>query len=128
MTFDQPVFEPDAAWKRALEKLGAATHLSVELYVRDDRLIFGPAHPTSLFDLLAPVAAGSDTEEEGEVFLLILLACGYVVYLGIRLCDKERARKMVQRVMKSKVHEPALAAPATGFSEVLKTHETLADS
>ncbi len=36
------------------------------------------------------------------VFLLILVACGYVVYLGIRLWDKERARKMVQRVMKSK--------------------------
>src|SRR6266446_5874687 len=32
------------------------------------------------------------------VFLLILVACGYVVYLGIRLWDKERARKMVQRV------------------------------
>ncbi len=36
------------------------------------------------------------------VFLLILVACGYVVYLGIRLWDKERARKMVQRVMRSK--------------------------
>ncbi len=36
------------------------------------------------------------------VFLLILMACGYVVYLGIRLWDKERARKMVRRVMKSK--------------------------
>jgi hypothetical protein len=32
----------------------------------------------------------------------ILVACGYVVYLGIRLWDKERARKMVRRVMKSK--------------------------
>src|SRR2546426_4729153 len=39
------------------------------------------------------------------VFLLILVACGYVVYLGIRLWDKERARKMVQRVMKSKRSE-----------------------
>ena len=36
------------------------------------------------------------------VFLLILMACGCVVYLGIRLWDKERARKMVRRVMKSK--------------------------
>ena len=36
------------------------------------------------------------------VFLLILAACGYVVYLGIKLWDKKRARKMVQRVMKSK--------------------------
>ena len=66
MTFDQPVFELDAAWKRALEKFGAANHLTVELYGRDDRLIFGPAHPTSMFDLLAPVAAGSNTKEEGE--------------------------------------------------------------
>jgi len=40
----------------------------------------------------------------GEVlaFLLILVACGYLVYLGIRLCDKVRARRMVNRVMKSK--------------------------
>ena len=36
------------------------------------------------------------------VFLLILAVCGYVVYFGIRLWDKVRARKMVQRVMKSK--------------------------
>jgi hypothetical protein len=36
------------------------------------------------------------------VFLLIVLACAYVVYLCIRLWDKERVRKMVQRVMKSK--------------------------
>ena len=40
----------------------------------------------------------------GEVlaFLLILPACGYLVYLGIRLWDKMRARRMVQRIMKSK--------------------------
>ena len=40
----------------------------------------------------------------GEVlaFLLILVACGYLAYLGIRLWDKVRARRMVQRVMKSK--------------------------
>src|SRR2546428_9855522 len=36
------------------------------------------------------------------VFLLILVACGYFVYLGIRLWDKKRAQKMGQRVMKSK--------------------------
>jgi hypothetical protein len=36
------------------------------------------------------------------VFLLIVVACAYVVYMGIRLWDKERARRMVQRVMKSK--------------------------
>ena len=36
------------------------------------------------------------------VFLLILVACGYLVYLGIRLWDKMRTRRMVQRVMKSK--------------------------
>jgi hypothetical protein len=50
----------------SLEKSGAPTHLTVELYDRDERLIFGPAHPTSRFDLLAPVAAGSNTKEEGE--------------------------------------------------------------
>ncbi len=40
----------------------------------------------------------------GEVlaFLLVVVACGYLVYLAIRLWDKVRARKMVQRVMKSK--------------------------
>ena len=36
------------------------------------------------------------------VFLLILVACGYLVYFGVRLWDKVRARRMVQRVMKSK--------------------------
>lgn len=36
------------------------------------------------------------------VFLLIVVGCGYLVYLGIRLWDKVRARKMVQRMMKSK--------------------------
>ena len=36
------------------------------------------------------------------VFLLILVACGYLVYLGIRLWDNMRTRRMVQRVMKSK--------------------------
>ena len=36
------------------------------------------------------------------VFLVILVACGYLVYLGIRLWDRMRARRMVQRLMKSK--------------------------
>ena len=36
------------------------------------------------------------------VFLLLLAACGYLLYLGIRLWDKLRARKMVDRLMKSK--------------------------
>jgi hypothetical protein len=36
------------------------------------------------------------------VFLLILVVCGFLVYVGIRLWDKMRARKMVQRVMRSK--------------------------
>ena len=40
------------------------------------------------------------------VFLLILFACGYLVYLGIRLWDKARSRKMVQRLMKSDATEP----------------------
>ncbi len=40
----------------------------------------------------------------GEVFafLLILIACGYLVYSGIRLWDKVRIRSMLQRVMKGK--------------------------
>ena len=36
------------------------------------------------------------------VFLLIVAACAYLLYLGIRLADKLRARNMVRRVMKSK--------------------------
>jgi len=36
------------------------------------------------------------------VFLLILVASGYLIYFGIRLWDKMRARRMVQRLMKSK--------------------------
>src|SRR2546426_2988197 len=54
MAHDETVFEPDAACTRALEKYGAATHLAVELYGRDERLLFGPVHPTPLFELLAP--------------------------------------------------------------------------
>ena len=40
----------------------------------------------------------------GEVlaFLLLLAACGYLLYLGIKLADKLRARHMVRRIMKSK--------------------------
>jgi hypothetical protein len=40
----------------------------------------------------------------GEVlaFLLILVACGYLVYLGVRLVDRLRIRTLVQRLMKSK--------------------------
>src|SRR6266481_1504940 len=54
MAHDETVFEPDAAWTRALEKYGAATHLAVELYGRDEHLILGPVHRTPLFELLAP--------------------------------------------------------------------------
>ncbi len=36
------------------------------------------------------------------VFLLIVVGCGYLLYLGIRLWDKFRARKMLERVMKNK--------------------------
>src|SRR2546425_1059455 len=54
MAHDETVFEPDAAWTRALEKYGAATHLAVELYGRDEHLILGPVHPTPLFQILAP--------------------------------------------------------------------------
>jgi len=51
---DETVFEPDTAWTRALEKYGAATHLTVELYARDEGLLFGPVHPTPVFGLLGP--------------------------------------------------------------------------
>src|SRR2546422_638677 len=54
MAHNETVFEPDAGWTRALEKYGAATHLAVELYGRDEHLILGPVHPTRLFELLAP--------------------------------------------------------------------------
>ncbi len=40
----------------------------------------------------------------GEVlaFLLIGVACLYLVYLGIKLWDKVQVRKLVHRMMKSK--------------------------
>jgi len=59
--------------------------------------LFGSNKENNLPMIKLIVGAG-----EVLVFLLILVACGYVVYLGIRLWDKERARKMVRRVMKSK--------------------------
>jgi signal transduction histidine kinase/CheY-like chemotaxis protein len=46
-------FEPDASWTRALEKYGAATRLTVDLYGHDERLLLGPVHTTPLFELLA---------------------------------------------------------------------------
>ena len=39
---------------------------------------------------------------EGLAFLLILVACLYLVYVGIRFWDKVHVQKLVQRVMKSK--------------------------
>ena len=42
------------------------------------------------------------------VFLVILVACGYLVYLGIKLLDKIRTRRMVQRMMKGKDPKPHL--------------------
>jgi hypothetical protein len=47
VALDETVFEPDAAWRRALEKYGAATHLTVELYGRDERRLLEPVHPGS---------------------------------------------------------------------------------
>lgn len=40
----------------------------------------------------------------GEVlaFLLIVVGCLYLVYLGVRLWDKVQVRALVQRVMKGK--------------------------
>jgi hypothetical protein len=77
VTFDQAVFEPDAAWKRALEKFGAATHLTVELYDRDGRdpglESLGQAHPTSLFDLLAPGGGWIEHKGGGRVRRLTFL-------------------------------------------------------
>src|SRR5256886_16909018 len=46
--------EPDSARKRANEKCGAATHLTVELYGRDARWPIAQVHSTPLFELLAP--------------------------------------------------------------------------
>jgi hypothetical protein len=35
-------------------------------------------------------------------FLLVVVACVYLVYLGLRLLDKIRSRRMIQRLTKSK--------------------------
>jgi hypothetical protein len=48
VALDETVVEPDAAWRRALEKYGAATRLTVELYGRDERRLLEPVHPGSL--------------------------------------------------------------------------------
>jgi two-component system, sensor histidine kinase len=53
VALDARLFEPDASWTQALEKYGAATRLTVDLYGRDERLLLGRVHTTPLFELLA---------------------------------------------------------------------------
>ena len=38
-------------WKQALERYASDTHLSVKLFDADERVVFGPIHPTPLFQL-----------------------------------------------------------------------------
>jgi signal transduction histidine kinase/ActR/RegA family two-component response regulator len=38
-------------WKIALEKYAEATHLTIKLFDADERVVFGPIHPTPLFQL-----------------------------------------------------------------------------
>ena len=38
-------------WLRALERYASDTHLSVKLFDADERVVFGPIHPTPLFQL-----------------------------------------------------------------------------
>ena len=38
-------------WLQALERYGRDTHLSVKLFGADERVVFGPIHPTPLFQL-----------------------------------------------------------------------------
>jgi PAS domain S-box-containing protein len=38
-------------WKQALESYARDTHLSVKLFDADERVVFGPIHPTPLFQL-----------------------------------------------------------------------------
>lgn len=38
-------------WKQALEKYAKATHVTVKLFDADENVVFGPIHPTPLFQL-----------------------------------------------------------------------------
>ncbi|TME72162.1 MAG: GAF domain-containing protein, partial [Chloroflexi bacterium] len=42
------------AWTKVLEKYASVTHLTIQLYDTDERLICGPVHPTALFELFTP--------------------------------------------------------------------------
>jgi len=48
------LFSPDS-WKIALEKYASAVHLTVRLFDTDGRTVFGPVHPTPLFQLFDEV-------------------------------------------------------------------------
>ena len=51
-------------WQTALEKYATATHLTVTLFDLDGRVVFGPVHPTPLFQLFEE--AGYDPGIFGE--------------------------------------------------------------
>ena len=50
----EAAFFERGAWTKALEKYAAVTHLTIQLYDTDARLICGPVHPTDLFELFTP--------------------------------------------------------------------------
>ena len=48
---DEAIFTPDL-WAAALESYASVTHLTVQLFDANERLVLGPIHPTPLFQVL----------------------------------------------------------------------------
>lgn len=89
MTPGNDVLFSSALWMRALDSYASDTHLSVKLFDANERVVFGPVHPTPLFQLLeesgydpgvfAECARRCLRQTNGRPAVLVSEVCGLAV-------------------------------------------------